>query len=82
MIAILGRDPFGRVLDDTLAGKTVGGRPIVVRRLGKAEEAASVQVLFLGSANRRETERALSAARGRPVLTVGDGDGPALPASS
>ncbi len=77
VIGILGRDPFGRVLDDTLSGKTVDGRPIVVRRLERAEEAASVQILFLGQASGRETERALRAVRGRPVLTVGDGDGPA-----
>ncbi len=76
LIGVLGRDPFGPVLDDTLAGKTVDGRRIVVRRLGRADEAASVQILFLGPASGRETERALSAARGRPVLTVCDGDGP------
>src|SRR6185295_10763354 len=28
VIAVLGHDPFGGVLDETVAGKTVGGRPI------------------------------------------------------
>lgn len=75
VIGILGADPFGRALDDALAGKTVGGRPIVVRRLREPAGAGSVQILFLGAATERETALALRAARGRPVLTVGDGNG-------
>jgi len=37
VIAILGHDPFGAVLDETVAGKTVGGRPIEVRRVARAD---------------------------------------------
>ena len=74
VVGILGPDPFGRVLDDTLAGKTVGGRPIVVRRLQRPEDAAAVQILFIASAADTEVAKALRAARGKPVLTVADVD--------
>lgn len=74
VVGIFGPDPFGRVLDETLAGRTVGGRPIVVRRLERPEEADSVQILFVSARGEREVARALRAAQGRPVLTVGDAD--------
>src|SRR5580704_7905559 len=32
-ICVAGQDPFGSALDDIVAGKTIGGREIVVRRL-------------------------------------------------
>jgi hypothetical protein len=72
VVGIFGADPFGRVLDDTFAGKSAGGRPIVIRRLERAEDAGAVQILFIASAADRDAERALRAAQGRPVLTVGD----------
>ena len=38
VIGILGRDPFGAFLDDTVRGETVEGRPLVVRRYSRVEE--------------------------------------------
>jgi hypothetical protein len=35
VIGILGEDPYGKVLDDSVRGKTVDGRPIEIRRLGR-----------------------------------------------
>jgi hypothetical protein len=32
VIGILGRDPFGRALDDAVRGEQVGGRPLVIER--------------------------------------------------
>lgn len=75
VVGVLGRDPFGRVLDDTLSGKTLGGRPIVVRRLEKAQEAETVQILFVSSSAAGELPAILRATEGRPILTVGDSEG-------
>jgi len=75
VIGVLGPDPFGRVLDDTFVGKTVGVRPVVVRRLDRPESAGTVQILYLSAADDRDVARALSAVQGKPVLTVADGDG-------
>ena len=77
VVGILGPDPFGRVLDDTLSGKTFNGRPIVVRRLERPESAASVQILFLAAPLDRDGARALRAAQGKPVLTVSNEEGAA-----
>jgi hypothetical protein len=49
VITVLGQDPFGRVLDDTVAGKAVAGRPIEVRRASRVEEAAGAQIVFVSA---------------------------------
>jgi YfiR/HmsC-like len=75
VIAILGHDPFGAVLDDTVAGKTVGGRPIEVRRIARADEARDAQIVFV-SPSERPNMAAILKTLGRPgILTVGDTDG-------
>jgi len=75
VIAILGHDPFGAVLDYTVAGKTVGGRPIEVRRVARADEARDAQIVFVSPSERPNTATILKTL-GRPgILTVGDTDG-------
>ena len=75
VIAVLGHDPFGAVLDETVAGKTVGGRPIEVRRVARADEARDAQIVFVAPSERANMVAILKAL-GRPgILTVGDTDG-------
>jgi uncharacterized protein DUF4154 len=75
VIAVLGRDPFGPVLDDTVAGKTVAGHRIEVRRASRVEDVADAQMVFI-SASERASAPAILKALDRPgVLTVGDTDG-------
>jgi YfiR/HmsC-like len=71
-ICVLGRDPFGRVLDDTVKGENMNGRPLVARRVASAEEGADCRILFVSSSRERELARDLDALRGRPVLTASD----------
>jgi hypothetical protein len=72
-ICILGKDPFGRALDDIVAGEVVGARKLVVRRLSASPEPRACQVLFADGAQ-RDTRRLL-ASLGPGVLTVGEGEG-------
>ncbi len=71
VIGVLGRDPFGDLLDNTVRGKVVNGRPVEVRRYAKASDVKDCNILFLG---RAEFER-----MGTPVqaglLTVGEAPG-------
>jgi hypothetical protein len=71
-ICIFGEDPFGHVLDRMVRGETVGGRKLVVQRIGRHDPAAC-QILFAGR-NEKELPAALAdAAAG--VLLVGEGEG-------
>jgi hypothetical protein len=75
VIAILGRDPFGAVLDETVAGKTVAGRPIEVRRAASVDDARDAQIVFISPSERPNTGAILKALERPGVLTVGDPDG-------
>ena len=73
VICVLGHDPFGAVLDRTVAGRTVLGRPVRVLRPANRAEAGPCQLAFVGGDRRSEIEPWLSDLSDRPVLTVGDG---------
>jgi hypothetical protein len=45
VIGILGKDPFGARLDETVSGETVNGRPLEVRRFGSVDEALECHIL-------------------------------------
>ena len=70
-IGIVGDDPFGEVLEQTVAGKTVNGHGFTVRRL-KLEQARQCQILFVAASERRHMRAVVDAVLGSPVLTVGD----------
>lgn len=71
-VCVLGDDPFGDVLDDTLKGRTEQGRNFEIVRMDQLSELSSCQIVFVayrGSASRRTV---LAELQNRPVLTVGD----------
>jgi hypothetical protein len=72
VIVVLGRDPFGPVLKNTLWGKTIHNRPLVVRRVSRIEEVMPCHVLFIGNLERRRLRQALAAVEGAAVLTVSE----------
>jgi len=72
VIGVLGDDPFGPVLDQTVTGKTVLSRPLAVRRLADAADAPQVDILFIAASERARLPEVLRRLRGANVLTVGD----------
>jgi hypothetical protein len=76
-ICVLGRDPFGRSLDDTVAGRTIEGRSFVVRHIASVKQVAGCHVLFIGAAESKRVLPMLAEIRTMGVLTVGESDGAA-----
>jgi hypothetical protein len=74
VIGIVGDDPFGEFLDETVAGEQVNGRPVVVRRYRAVSDSVRCHILFLNLTGRKEIESVITAARGNSILTVGDND--------
>jgi hypothetical protein len=72
VIGTLGDDAMAENLEEAVRGRTVGGRPIVVKRLRDAEEARDVHVLYLHPSRGIHRDDVAAALRGRAVLTVGD----------
>jgi hypothetical protein len=73
-ICVLGADPFGQVLDATVAGRTSHGRPLNVRRIRSAREAAGCRVVFVTQATWRRNPAILSRLGTLPALTVGESE--------
>jgi uncharacterized protein DUF4154 len=47
VICVLGRDPFGGLLEDAVRGKKVNGHDVLVRHAARASDAQSCQILFV-----------------------------------
>ncbi len=71
-ICVFGKDPFGAVLDSTVAGESIDGRKIVVRRPANIQDTAQCNILFISSSEENRMDSILSAARRSGMLTVSD----------
>jgi hypothetical protein len=78
VIGVLGEDPFGSVLDDTLRGEMLGERAIVIRRYRRREDIDHCHILFIGRSEGARLESIIRGLRGRHILTVSDTTGSAL----
>jgi YfiR/HmsC-like len=70
-LCVVGRDPFGKELDE-LQGKALGERSIAVLRKSVNEPLRGCQVLFVPESSIAGLPRMLEELRDRPVLTVAD----------
>jgi len=73
-ICLLGEDPFGKVLDETVKGQAVGGRAFAVRRVVQISRDDGCQIAFLSGLEKSRAEQTLAALKGLPILTVSDGE--------
>jgi YfiR/HmsC-like len=74
-ICILGRDPFGSILDTALQGRMIGGRPLLILRLKDTAEARQCQMAFVSSSENSHLAKILEDLRGLHVSLVGEADG-------
>jgi hypothetical protein len=71
-ICVLGQDPFGPTLDSTLAGESLDGRPVVVRRISRAQDVGDCRIMFISSTEENHLKQILAALENSLVLTVSD----------
>ena len=71
-ICVLGEDPFGFVLDETVQGKTISGAMVIARRIVAIRDAETCRILFLSPSEDSRLPEILKALEGRSVLTVGE----------
>ncbi len=72
IVGVLGRDPFGQILDETFRDKTVHGRNVVLKRLGPNESCAECHLLFISSSESERVSGVLNAHRGANTVTISD----------
>lgn len=74
-IGVLGQDPFGDVLEETLAGRREQGRAFEVFRADRLEDLPQCQILFIALNDARRRRAVLKLLRNKPVLTVSEAVG-------
>jgi hypothetical protein len=78
VIGVLGMDPFGAYLDETVRGETVNNRPLVVQRYGRVEDINTCHILFISRSEADRLEQIVASLKGRSILTVSDAEDAAL----
>lgn len=71
-IGVLGDNPFGQSLDETVRGETIQGRPIVVVKSSHVEKLANCQMLFVSKSEAGRFNDVFSKLDSKPVLTVSE----------
>ena len=74
MLCVIGKDPFGATLEDTVTSKTVKGRHIDIRRIDNVDDLDACHLLFVGLSEPERLRQIVASSHGANVLTVGDMD--------
>lgn len=72
VIGIVGPDPFGDYLDETVRGENLQGHPLVVKRFPSHDEVETCHILFIHESDKASIKRILEKVKDKPVLTVSD----------
>jgi hypothetical protein len=72
VIGVLGKDPFGAVLDRILEGELIDRKKIIARRFARIEDAADSHILFISSSTQDDLPRILKILEGYSVLSVSE----------
>jgi hypothetical protein len=74
VIGVLGENPFGDYLEETVRGEKVENRRLEVQRYRRVDEIKTCHVLFVTQLEAQHLEVILAALKDRSILIVGDGD--------
>jgi YfiR/HmsC-like len=75
VIAVLGRDPFGSVLDETLREQRIGTRSVRLIRVAQPTANTRAHLVYLAGMSARDEQQWLTMLRTQPVLTVSESAG-------
>jgi hypothetical protein len=69
-LCVIGRDPFGPMLDSAAAAEQIDGHGVTVRRMPDERGAGACHLAFVQGRQPADTGRLLLALRGQPTLTI------------
>ena len=72
VIGILGNDPFGSYIDETVRGENLNGHPLVVKRFKTPDEVERCHILFINVSDKDDLKTTFEKVKNQPILTVGD----------
>jgi hypothetical protein len=72
VICVLGRNPFGPLLDQAISGKQIEGRNLSIREVLSIRECGACQLLFIAVSEKKHLPAVLESLKTSSVLTVGE----------
>jgi len=72
VIGVLGANPFGSYLEQTVSGEKVNGHPVAVQYYSNEKEAAQCHILYINITESKKRKEIIEALKGQSVLTVAD----------
>ncbi len=72
IIGVLGDDPFGTFLEQTIQNEKINNHPLVIQHYHNVEEIKTCHILFINFSNKEQLEQIFKTLNGRNILTVGD----------
>lgn len=74
IIGVLGNDPFGDYLGETVKGEKMNEHPLSVRHFKDLREMQPCHLLYIAYSDPQKIKETLNALRGRKTLTVSDSE--------
>jgi len=74
-LLVVGKDPFGKLLEAKLGKLTIGKRSIVIERAAKVPERVVAHAVFCGELSAEDRSLLLARTKGRPILLIGETPG-------
>ncbi len=71
-IGVLGEDPFGAALDQTVQGETVDHHKIMIQRARRIEDCKDCQMIFVSRSEEKNLPVILAKLDSGPILTVSE----------
>jgi hypothetical protein len=71
-IGILGEDPFGPALEQTIEGETIHSRKLIILRSQRAEDLKDCQIIFISKSEKSRVADILPKLTSRRILTVSE----------
>lgn len=72
LICVLGKDPFGSLLESTIKGEDVNGMHLAAKRVTNAADTTACRILFISSSEEDRVVKILEELQSKPILTVSD----------
>ena len=71
-IGILGKDPFGSYLDETMRGENVSGHPIVIERYENLKQVGDCHILFINFKGSERIKDVIASTKDKNILTISE----------
>jgi hypothetical protein len=72
VVAIVGKDPFGKTLDELLEGQKVGEHPIRIQRKSDVGDLEHCHILFVPQSQEKHLAKIREFVKGKPILVVAE----------